>query len=585
MNYFTCYKKILPNKLRRQSLFICFMILVSMLLEVMSIGLVIPAMILFLEKDIATNYPWIENFVVLFFDNPERFDYVSFGLSCLLLGFFIKNLFLALFAYIEANFVSSVRKFIAVRLFRFYTEQDIKYHVANHSSKLINNVTKETQLVVSSIIHYIMLINECTIFIGIIIFLLLYQAKLFLIIFVIFLFVIMIYSLFTSNKLTKLGHLRQQNDKLVIKQVQETFQGIREIKIYNSENYLINFFRNTWENIYDLTRKSDLLQKLPKLLLEFSAILAISTVILISLNNDVDESQVTTILGVLALATIRLLPSTTKIFLAYQRLKFVFPSVKLISQEFEKLHNFDLNYKENFKDINSIDNSDIHLNNLIKVDKISFKHENKSNKKFLFENLNFEIKKGQITGLIGPSGSGKSTLIDLIMGLQIPINGSILVDGKEIKQNIKSWQKNISYVPQSDFLIDDTIKKNIAFGEETDLIDNSKLERSIISAELKSFLADLPDGLNTVIGERGSKLSGGQKKRIILARALYKSPNLLVLDETTGSIDNNSEKKIMETLQRIKQRIAIIIISHQDNLNQYFDKIYQLKNETINRIK
>ena len=585
MNYFTCYKKILPNKLRRQSLFICFMILVSMLLEVMSIGLVIPAMILFLEKDIATNYPWIENFVVLFFDNPERFDYVSFGLSCLLLGFFIKNLFLALFAYIEANFVSSVRKFIAVRLFRFYTEQDIKYHVANHSSKLINNVTKETQLVVSSIIHYIMLINECTIFIGIIIFLLLYQAKLFLIIFVIFLFVIMIYSLFTSNKLTKLGHLRQQNDKLVIKQVQETFQGIREIKIYNSENYLINFFRNTWENIYDLTRKSDLLQKLPKLLLEFSAILAISSVVLISLNNDVDESQVTTILGVLALATIRLLPSTTKIFVAYQRLKFVYPSAKIISQEFEKLHNFDLNYKKDLKDINSKDNSDIHLNNLIKVDNISFGHENKSNKKFLFENLNFEIKKGQITGLIGPSGSGKSTLIDLIMGLQIPINGSILVDGKEIKQNIKSWQKNISYVPQSDFLIDDTIKKNIAFGEETDLIDNSKLERSIISAELKSFLADLPDGLNTVIGERGSKLSGGQKKRIILARALYKSPNLLVLDETTGSIDNNSEKKIMETLQRIKQRIAIIIISHQDNLNQYFDRIYQLKNETINRIK
>ena len=179
-------QKILPNKLRRQSLFICFMILTSMLLEVMSIGLVIPAMILFLEKDIAINYPWIENFVVLFFDNPERFDYVLFGLSCLLLGYFIKNLFLALFALIEANFVSGVRKFIAVRLFRFYTEQDIKYHVANHSSKLINNVTKETQLVVNSIIHCIMLINEFTIFIGIIIFLLLYQAKLFLIIFVIF---------------------------------------------------------------------------------------------------------------------------------------------------------------------------------------------------------------------------------------------------------------------------------------------------------------------------------------------------------------------------------------------------------------
>ena len=158
-----------------------------------------------------------------------------------MLGYFIKNLFLALFALIEANFVSGVRKFIAVRLFRFYTEQDIKYHVANHSSKLINNVTKETQLVVNSIIHYIMLINECTIFIGIIIFLLLYQAKLFLIIFVIFLLVTLIYSFLTSNKLAKLGHLRQKNDKLVIKQVQETFQGIREIKIYNSENYLVNF--------------------------------------------------------------------------------------------------------------------------------------------------------------------------------------------------------------------------------------------------------------------------------------------------------------------------------------------------------
>jgi ABC-type multidrug transport system fused ATPase/permease subunit len=585
MNYIACYKKVLPRKLKIHSIFICLMILISMLLEVASIGLIIPTMILFLENNISIDYPWIEKFVILFFYEPKKFDYALFGLTCLLSGYLIKNSFLAFFAYAEANFINKVRKFTAVSLFKFYIGQDIKYHVAHHSSKLINNVTKENQLFINSIIHYIILINESVIFIGITIFLLLYQTKLFLILFMIFSSVVLIYSFFTSNKIVKFGHSRQENDKLTIKQLQESLQGIREIKIYNSEKFLVNIFKNISENIYNLTRKSDLLQKLPKLILEFSAVLAISVIILISLKDNLDESQVTTILGVLALATIRLLPSITKIFYAYQRLKFVYPSVELISKEFEEMHNFKLKIRKNISVSKSDFNTNILLNNSIKVEKISFKYEQKSKKELLFKNLSCEIKKGEITGLVGASGSGKSTLIDLIMGLQTPLSGKILVDNKDINKELSSWQKNISYVPQSIFLIDDTIRGNIAFGEESGQIDNPKLESSILNSELKSFLADLPDGLDTLIGESGSKLSGGQKKRIILARALYKNPNLLVLDETTSSIDSESEEKIMETLQRIKNKIAIIIISHQDNLSQYFDTIYKLSNDNINKIK
>ena len=275
-------------------------------------------------------------------------------------------------------------------------------------------------------------------------------------------------------------------------------------------------------------------------------------------------------IGLFAIASFRMLPSINKILVSLQNIRSTLPAVDVLSSE---LNNKDENKKsfENKKELIFKDS--------LALENVSFKYSDK--RKFEFNKINLKIKKNKMIGLIGESGSGKSTLVDLIVGLLLPDEGSIKVDGQNINNHLDDWRSKIGYVSQTTYLMDESLEKNIAYTLNEDEIDKTRVNETIRLSELDKVLVGLPDGIKTIVGERGVQLSGGQIQRIGIARALYHNPELLIFDEATSSLDSTTEDKIINTIKNFKNIKTIIIISHRLSAVKHCDKVYNLENGLI----
>jgi len=296
-------------------------------------------------------------------------------------------------------------------------------------------------------------------------------------------------------------------------------------------------------------------------------IVGVSSLIIILINLENTLNQIVVTLGVFGVVFFRLVPSFSKVLTNYNSMRFARDGIEKINKEFEKI-------KEEKEDNEII--KKISFKNQITLENVSFKFEREQ--KNLFENLNLIIKKGSSTGIIGNSGSGKSTLLNLLSGL-IPLQkGKILVDNINIENKVKSWQRNIGYVPQQVYLDDNSIKENVAIGFKGNEIDEKKVIESIDKAQLLDFINKQKDRLNTQVGELGSLISGGQLQRLGIARALYRDPELLILDEATSNLDIKVEEEFIKTIDNLKKKgLTIIIVSHRLSTLKLCDQIIDLK--------
>ena len=360
-----------------------------------------------------------------------------------------------------------------------------------------------------------------------------------------------------------MGKIRQEFEISRTKKLQESFSGIKEIKTFLLNNIFIKSYEVIAKTIARAYAVRGLILKLPKVFLETLVIIIIILLTIILINGTSDNTKVFALLGVFAVSAIKIIPHVYSVISALNTIKF---SNKPINY-----------YKSNLKEEYRKDKDklivDLKFNKKIVFDKIYFQYPEK--KENLLENLNFEIKKGDRIHLKGVTGSGKSTLIDLLLGLQKPTSGEILVDDKALTSLGEGWFSNISYVPQSIFLFDDNIKQNITLSENAE-IDEDHFLKCVEAAELKDFINKLPYKENTQIGEVGSKISGGQKQRIGIARALYKKSEIIILDEATNAVDDVTEKKIYLNLNTFKNK-TLIAINHREipeelNFNKYLIK-------------
>ena len=550
-----------------------FMFFVS-LMELLSIGSILPIFtVTFNEKYLLEINSFFENISIINVNFESHEDLIFYSLVVFFLVFTIKNLILVVFHWVQQSFSKSLIDHLSISLFRVFINQPYEFYFNVKSSDLVRNINSEpAQLIKQVFIPLCIITMESIILIGLIFFLIFfYGSKVGLALFIT-LGVIGVSLYTTRNIIKKWGGKRFEYETQRIKSITQSFDSIKDVIIKKK----INFFFLKFQKIVKLVTLASMYggfyRTLPKLLIE-QLIIFLFVVYFIYYYNfqSLDENFFSKMIF-LGTILIRLIPGLIRLSTSYQAIKFA-------SEPVEKIYQF---FKLN-KKIQS-NNKKIEFKNCIEFQNIDYRFE--GYEKDVLKSLSFKIKKNQTIGIVGKTGSGKTTLLDIFLGLLKPTAGKILVDNKDytFELNQASWHKKIGYVPQNVTLIDDTMKNNIALGVDQNEIDNERINQVIINANLKEFIDSLPDGVETVVGEKGVKLSGGQIQRLGIARAIYSDPVILCLDEATSSLDYQTENEILKALMTIKKDKTVIIIAHRLKTIENCDEIIELSNGKISRI-
>ena len=584
MNFYNSIISILNEKNKKVFKIIIIFLVFSMLLEALSIGMILPVVsVLLNEKE---EFFFIQYFEKLNFYNTDL-NLATIIISIFIIVILLKNLFLIFNFYVQTKFMLFLKAEITQSLFNKYIKKNYNYLLNTNTSILMRNVTTEIGSFILFVSSYINIVAELMVIFGICILLLfLYTYETFFVISFILL-INFIFFILVKSKLKLLGKKREFYDGELLKHLSQGFFAAKEVKLLNLEDSLINKVHHTLQNLIPIQLFPSFIKGITKYIFEILLVLMFSFLIFSLINLGKEMEEIILIVGIYSVTAFRLIPGFVRIFTSLQEIKFRKNSfINLIAElnnnnrELNNI-NFPIERNQNFNEKKIIS-----FNNSIKINNLNFKYDTRPNK--IFDKTNLEIKKGEIVGIIGETGSGKSTLVNLICGLIQPKNSNknkiITVDDEDINENISSWQSKIGYVTQSIYLTDDTIKSNIAFGENVEKISTEKLDFAIKHSGLEDIINSLPDQSNTLVGEKGIEFSGGQQQRLGIARALYNNPELLIFDEATSALDINTEAQILDSLKLLKGKKTIIIITHRSASLRDCDKIYKIENCKIKKI-
>ncbi|MAU63806.1 MAG: ATPase [Flavobacteriaceae bacterium] len=568
MNFFGKLFYILPKSKKNKLIYLFFLLLIGMAFEMLGLGLLIPALTLMLNANIEEDYPFISPFLD-YLGNPQQDQLIIWGMLFLVLVYFLKGIFLIFLAWEQSKFTSNLQSELTAKLYEIYLRQYYEFHLLRNSAELIRNVQTEIILFNRAAQALILLSTELSLIIGVIAMLLFIEPYGTLTVMLVLVISIIIFNALTQGYLIKWAEKRQVLSKKINQVLLEGLGGVKDIKLLGREDsfiYKYSLNNNRWAKINSL--QLTLLQ-VPRMYLEILGIIGLSILVIVMVLQGRSIEALLPTLVIFAAGAFKMIPGFNRIMGAIQNVKLTVPVVNVLYDEFKLKSKEKLNQKT----------KDFNFNNNIVLNNLNFKYQDTH--KYSLENINININFGETIGFMGESGSGKSTLIDLILGLINPEKGEIIVDGQNIKKNIRGWQNNIGYVPQSIYLSDDSLKNNIAFGISENKIDDKAVLRSLKSAQLDDLIKSSDDGLNTFVGERGVRLSGGQRQRIGIARALYHDPKVLVLDEATSALDSDTEKGVMESISVLKGKKTILIVAHRLTTLKNCDKIFKLENGKI----
>jgi ABC-type multidrug transport system fused ATPase/permease subunit len=544
--------------------FFVILLFLSFFIETLSIGVLIPTLSIFISPlEFHNKFPLFNEILV---NNYFKISVENFLLILIFLIFFLKFLFVTYLNYFNSNFSFEVQKYLSKKILTNYLNNPYNFFLNTNSSIILRNVIIEVEQFSVALIAYSFFLNEIILIFGIGIVLLIFQPKITIIFIILILIIIGIYNFFTIKIIKNLGLQRQRYEAERIKNVIEIIGLIKDIKL----KYLYNFFLNIFDHNNSKAAHSfkwiKILQLFPRSFLEFFIVIVFLLICFIFIKLNVNKQEILFIGGIYLACAIKLLPSINRILSSFQKIKYVEPVIKNIKGEIQNL----------FKNFNNSEYQKIKNLETLEIQNIFFKYEN--DKFSGLKNITAEFKKNFIYGIVGPSGSGKSTLVNIICGFLESNSGNIYIN-KKLEINLKKLSSHIGYVPQDIFLLDGTVVENIALGETNP--DKEKIKYILDKLDLLEFFINQPNGLNTYVGERGARLSGGQLQRLAIARALYKDPDILILDEFTSALDKENEVKILKYFEFLKKDKIVIISSHSENVKKICDKVYEIRDGTF----
>jgi ABC-type multidrug transport system fused ATPase/permease subunit len=572
MNRLIKIKNILSPSQRLRSLGLLVGVLIGTALEMLGIGLVLPIIALILNPESLRNHEWASE-IIGFLGNPEDSVLITYALATLVCAYVLKTIFMVVLALFQYRFVYRVAASVSQRLFSCYLRVPYIFHVQNNSSHLLRNLTTESQSFLNSLEGLMVLITEITVLCGLFLVLLLVDpfstvVGAFLILFI----VVAIYTL-TRSKILVLGTRRLMHEGMRTQYIMQGLATVKEIKLLRREEGFLSQYGNHNYGLAMTQASQNFVQAAPRFVIELIAVTALVGFIVTQFSKGESIEDILPVLGIFGAAAFRMLPSLNRILAAKQKVRFMSVAVDTIHSELKM---------EEHSEGGEKDTKPFEFKNNIDFSSVSYKYP--SAVKNALNDLNLVINQGESIGIIGGSGAGKTTFVDILLGLLSPSRGSISVDGVDIANMTVQWQKSIGYVPQDIRLTDESIKQNVALGISEEEIDVYQVTLALKAAKLFDYVCAMPDGIETVVGERGIRISGGQRQRLGIARALYHAPKILVLDEATSALDTATESEVMESVKEMQGEKTLIIVAHRTSTLINCDRVVRIAHGAIAEI-
>ena len=551
------------------------LLLIGMFLEIIGIGILLPTLEIISDPKVFYSNKYFSA-VVDYFNLTNSNQISNYLLISVIFIYFFNTLFLFYLTYKQNKFIYNLNASLSSRLFNKYIASPYSFHVTRNSAELIKILEKDMNYLNPFAMSVLSLITEFFLCLSILITIIVIEPFGAISIGIGFFILSFIFYSFTKIKLKfwgiKRSNLEAESSKIIL----EGLNGIRDLKLNNVEEYFSKKLTLNKNSLASVTANHNTFNLLPRYYLEFTSVFIITCFIIYMVLSNQPLSSLITIIGIFVAAVFKMIPSINKILSSLQNFKFYSSSMDLIIDEL-KLND------EKVNKLNSQTKKKLSLKNNIKVDKLCFRYNETED--WILHNISFQVNKGEMVGFVGESGSGKSTLIDILTGLQEPHSGSIKIDNNDIRKDISVWQNTVGYVSQNVYLRDSSILENIAFGIPVNKINIKKAMAAVDSAQLTEKVKSLANGINSNIGESGVLLSGGQKQRLGIARALYNNPDILIFDESTSSLDSNTENEFIESIRKLKGLKTILIVAHRLSSLKHCDTIYKIDNKTIQKYK
>lgn len=567
---------LLDKKQKRFMVVLVFMMLIGAVLETASISIVIPVVTLVMDQNAVQNNELVHS-IYVFLGMKSARSFTILVMLSMVGAFVLKNLFLFLQQKVLYHFVYTNQFRTSERMMKNYMRRSYEYFLNADTAVIQRSITSDVNNMYALILSLLQLVSEVIVFVCLAVVLLVAEPRMTLVISVLLVITLFIIKVVLKPVMYKAGEDNQNYYSGLFKWISQTVAGIKEVKIGGRETYFVDEYIKCGKGYVDAVQKYTLYNNIPRLLIETVSVAGMIFYMLFLMLTGEETKDMLSIIAAFGVAVMRLMPCANRINNQLNNIAFFEP--------------FFMGVSDNLQDEIGSEKADmtsllpmrekLPVKKEISLSNITYKYPN--TEKLIFDHAGLTIPIGSSIGIVGASGAGKSTIVDVLLGLLKMQEGTITADGVDVMkpENYRKWLKNVGYIPQSIFMLDDTIRKNVAFGIPEEEIDEKRLWEVLKEAQLDEFVKSLPDGENTGIGERGVRLSGGQRQRIGIARALYEDPEVMILDEATSALDNDTEAAIMDSINRLQGHKTLIIIAHRLQTIEKCDSVYRVEQGKI----
>lgn len=574
------YKKLmvlLDKNQKKKMLFLIFMMLIGAGLETAGVGMILPVMNVVVEENAVSKHHYLQVICDIFrigYDDTRSL--MILVMTGLIAVFALKNIFLFFQQKVQLKFVYTNQFATSRRMMINFMQRPYEYYLNADTAVIQRSITSDVNNMYGLILALLQLTSEGIVFVCLVGVCFVKDVWMTITVAALLVAALLIIKCILKPIMRKAGEENQDYYSGLYKWIDQSVMGIKEIKIANKENYFINEYAKCGAGYVGAVQRYNLYNATPRLLIETVSIAGMVLYVMMRLLQGAGVEDIITQITLLAVAAMRLIPCANRMNNYLTSISYFEPFFMGVSDNLqEEIRDESINYDEAVYQ-KKTEVEKLEIKDRIELKNIVYKYPNSET--LIFDHADMEIPIGKSVGIVGTSGAGKTTVVDILLGLLKLQSGEILADGVEVREHYQSWLKNIGYIPQTIFMVDSSIRKNVAFGYADEDIDDEKVWRALKEAQLDEFVKGLPEGLDTGIGERGIRISGGQRQRIGIARALFEDPEVLVLDEATSALDNETEAAIMDSINRLHGRKTLIIIAHRLQTIEKCDMVYRVEN-------